>query len=485
MQVFGLFKSIRIPVGIRSFSDGVSLRNTQECFPGKTDTIHPLKNILIPERLKVGVNTVLEDEIIRKLDEISPFMKGQVPVSKFPYIEMSDRRRVRYLPNVDEIKDRKGINEYIEKLTIYRYQSSAGDFINKTLLKIVQSVPEFLTKQSFLLIVLYFHFMVRDDLAGEIFKIMDKHTDVNHDVDFDNALLSVSLYNSNYIPRLKRLEKMKNNNTLANTNTWYYIFRVMHHISPKIKLLDMMNAFGISHKPILPSAIFCLSEVCTPEELLEYFERSGINENTMTPFQLNKLLRCYLKHERVNEAWSLINTKFEVNRKSLNGGSFVVFIDYFAGKRELYNCIAFNNLFPKRFNIKTTQFLAHEFLNQYLLHIPYFRNWNHLVHIMVYILTAESRNPTFLTRKTIDRLTAYAQLNGDENFKPTEYNNSDFLMRHKLFNNLRWPSDSVKSDFLPVGLDDQSTSFKEAASMVEIGLNKSNINPTDILGKRS
>ena len=433
------------------------------------------------ENANVDKNTPLEEKIIWKLSNISPFKKGHVPVSKFAYIEMADRPRVRYLPEVDKIRDQNGINDYIRSLTAYRYPSSVDNSINLSLLKIVESVPEFLTKESYLLIVLYFHYIVRDDLVDKILRIMDKRSNIIYDVDFDNALLSVTLYNSNYINRVKRLEEMKITNTSANTNTWYYIFRVMHHTSPKIKILNIMRHLGITHKPILSSAIFCLSEEGTPEKLLEFLGQSGIHENVMTSFQLNRLLSCYLKHDRVNEAWYLINRKYQMDHKNLNGGSFVAFIDYFAARREIYNCIAFCNIFSKRYHLKTKQFLANELLNRHLLHMPYFKNWKHLVHILVYILKYESKNPTFLTNKSIDQLIAYAKLNGDDNFNPSEYKNSDFIMRHKLFNGLRWPSDMVKPDFLPVRLDDQSESFKEAASIVEIKNNKQPLNPTDLI----
>lgn len=464
---------------VRTFSTGICRLNKSGNVPISINS--PLSTPMSVGRIFTEDQVNLsyqENEIIKYLLSITPKDK-KVSISKFPYREMADRPWSAYLPQVPSGLNPENLNQYVEQLTSYRYHSSVTKVIEDSLMGIVNAAPEMLTKKSYLDIIGHLHFMLQDHLCFQVLETMTKKTHIQQDIDFANMLISYANCITDYRPRIKRLEKLSDHNVEANTNTWYYIFRMFRRIDPKLQLLTLMNEYGISHKPILYSAIHYLSKSLTAEQLLDYYKKEGINTQELTPYLFNRLISAYLHNSRVNEAWVLTQEQHKKTSTTVNRGTFAEFNKYFAERGEFYNCIAFSDLFSKTFGLKTRHIMAHELLEAELPHCQFFDNWFLFVEVLVNILKNESRNRTFMNRQMTNHLIGYARLHGRQNFNPMTFESNGLIFRNRLFGNLVWSNESCTYG-LPVNLKENSTKFQEAASLISNVKNELK-NPSDFL----
>ncbi|QPG75082.1 hypothetical protein FOA43_002423 [Brettanomyces nanus] len=464
---------------IRHFCRSITHREESDL---EVNLTTPMMNSRFLNESQVRSN-VQEDTVIERLLDISPPEGELVTKSKYPYAEMADRPWRAYLPEVPRAATAASINDYIGKLTSYRYHPSVYGVIGESLMKIVEATPEVLTKQSYLNIVSHFHFMVQDRKGFDVLDKMAEATQIQQDIDFDNALLSYANCVTDYRPRITRLEKLRDHHVMANNNTWYYVFRMFRRTDPKLQLLKLMDDHGISHQPILYSAVHYLSKTYTPEQLLEYYRREGKTGVNMTAYLFNRLIGTYLGYNRVDEAWNLVKKTHldPENTLQVNAGTFGVFNRHFADRGELYNCIAFSDLFSKTFGMKSRQFLANDLLNKQLPYIDFFDNWFNLVNVLVDMLRNNTQNKSFINKKTLHKLQDYAKLHGRTDFDPLQFDDEALLLRHELFSKLKW--ECVEDDGqLPLSLEENSEQFQKAAGLISAPRKGSTThNPSDFL----
>ncbi|VEU24122.1 DEKNAAC105372 [Brettanomyces naardenensis] len=427
------------------------------------------------------MSNVQEDTIIERLLDITPPEGEPVELSDFPYREMADRPWSGYLPEVPTKPTPENLNEYVKKLTSFRYHASVSKVIERSLLSVIEATPELLTKESYLGIVGHFHFMVQDSICFKVLDKMSEETELSQDIDFDNALLSYANCITDYRPRITRLEKLRDHNVMANNNTWYSVFRMFRRMDPKLQLLELMDDHKISHKPILYSAVHYLSKSYTPEQLVQYYEREGKNGAELTTYLLNRLVGSYLSYSRLDEAWDLTK-KAQLdtgNKVKVNGGTFAEFSRYFANRGELYNCIAFSDLFSRTFKLQTRQILANDLLERQLPVADFFDNWFTLVNVMADVLKNTSHNKSFLNKRTVRKLQEYAKLHGKPNFDPLQADDKSLLLRDELFSNLKW---NANEHLLSSDLAQNSEEFQKAAALITSPKKGSNLySPSEFL----
>lgn len=388
---------------------GLSIKNVFR-FQHASSTSHiPLISPLLNHRLlgkSQFQSNVDEEAILELLRDISTV---PVPPSIVKCTSFFDLPHASKLPFLPRNLTQNSIENYIDRLTKFRYPKKEYSKIAEILLQIVEEVPSLLSKQHYLQIISFYHHYLNDKAGFQVLNLMIANTEIKQDIDFDNILLSRNSRPSAYRQKIERLEMLKDKEEESNRNTWYAIFNMFNNPEPKISMLDLMKEYQVPIGPII-SSLLPVIDYYSPEQLISLYRESGftLDDPKLKPSLFNQLIACYLKDERLEEAWSLVINNPN-SKKFVTLGLFVTFTTHFLKHNQLGFAYAFANYFKKNYKIeKVNDILVSMVLNVYLINCPVFDNWLTMVRINMAIV---KKHNSFLNTKTLSNLHDYCELN--------------------------------------------------------------------------
>ncbi|KAH3666912.1 hypothetical protein OGAPHI_003362 [Ogataea philodendri] len=418
----------------------------------------------------------LEGHVISLLRTVSP---PTVPPAAVKYKEFADRSKRWLLPQVPDL-DESVVNKYVFELTNYSYAPETFSTVKDQLLAIVESVPDLISKQSFVDIVQYFHFNMDDSTANEVITQMERTTSFQLDIDFHNVLLAFTATKTVYQPRIDRLQQIQTQGLSANANTWYYLYRALRTGSKRLELLDLMPEYGISQKPVFFSAAHELSKRSTHEQLLDFYAQNGYTLQNINSYLLNRLAATFLNERNVMGAFELVKRIHFDNSipATVNMGTYSTFNKHFLAENQVYNSIAFCNEFQYVFRKKFSHIMALDIINGYLSSCTYFEKWPQLTRYLVNILVNNTTQKNFLLPRHFKVLANYARLHGLDEFKCRKVEVEDLAFGQKLINTLRWENHRLCPE-----LEENNTSFIEMANQITPHQPQDQLDPSQILRK--
>lgn len=440
---------------VRHFSQ--NLAKLQNGFPHSNI---PMISPLLSNRL-LGkshfISSVDEEAILELLRNIS-----DIPVQKseYNYVSFAKLKHSKFLPKLPKNLDQISIEKYVNSLTHFQYDRKYFHKISEVLQELVNFNPKLFSKKNYIDIISFFHHISNDKIAFKILNIMIEETEIVQDTDFDNIFLAPSNRPSLYKQKISRLESMDDKDFKANVNTWYNIFDMFKNPEPKIQMLDLMDEYKISKKPLLTS-LTSIIDYLTPERLLELYQKNDItlDNGKMDSIMFNQLIACYLKDDRIDETWLLvlkINEFKNSDKNFINIGLFVTYTNYFFKNNQLGYAFAFSQFLEKKYNIKTYHILESMLLNVYLINCPYFDYWSILVRS---ILSDFKKTKGFFNTKTISNLNDYCDLhNIKDDLETTHQEDKEFIAKIRL--NLIW------SDIPVFKLSNNSPKFIECSKLL-------------------
>lgn len=307
-----------------------------------------------------------EDTIIELLINISD---NPVLLSNRKFVTYDQLPYKPRLPQPPRNINEKTVKQYVDELINNQYPKKDRFKISEIILKQFSKYLELFDRDSFLSALRFLHYVKNDKSCFQLLGYLPYHDTVAQDIHFDNVLLSKPYNNAQYKFVIERLERLAHFETKANCDTWYNVYTVLKRSGPKMKMLELMEEYKVSIKPISDKLLPVIHHF-TPESLNEFYQKCDIDLKNMNSDHFNQLISCYLNNNQINKAWNLTKSRPDLINKNI----YTSFLNHFLENNQLPYAIAFSKFFKQKYNITTLPILVSNSLN-YLSTCDYFDNW--------------------------------------------------------------------------------------------------------------